>query len=73
MGGENGGRSCYFVPGTYCCGFPHQSLGEKQQQCHHCSFFQLLSEKHGYTYTAQNFNRYVSNSESRVAAGYMVR
>ncbi|MBF0381387.1 MAG: hypothetical protein HQL69_10235 [Magnetococcales bacterium] len=66
LGGENGGRACYFIKGTVCCGEGAQTPEDKQKRCNSCSFYSKLSKKYGKTFTEQNFLRYVVNSENRL-------
>ena len=66
LGGENGGRSCYFIIGTICGGDGAQTPEEKKNRCNACSFYRDLSNKHGKTFTERNFLRYVINSENRI-------
>ncbi|MBF0194200.1 MAG: hypothetical protein HQL71_06555 [Magnetococcales bacterium] len=66
LGGENGGRACYFISGTICCGEGVQPVEEKQKRCYSCSFFTILNKKYGKTFTEKNFLRYVVNSENRI-------
>ena len=65
LGGENGGRSCYFIMGTLCGGVGAQTEEEKHERCLDCTFFHTLQAKHGKSFSKHNFLRYVINSENR--------
>ncbi|MBF0444091.1 MAG: hypothetical protein HQL68_00770 [Magnetococcales bacterium] len=65
LGGENGGRACYFILGTVCCGEGAKPQKEKQKRCKSCSFYHILNAKYGKTFSEHNFLRYVVNSENR--------
>jgi hypothetical protein len=66
LGGENGGRACYFIAETICCGNGPITPEQKKERCSNCSFFHELSNKHGETFSKKNFVRYVFNSENRI-------
>ncbi|MBF0357065.1 MAG: hypothetical protein HQL70_00585 [Magnetococcales bacterium] len=65
LGGENGGRACYFIADTICGGSP-MTPEQKKERCNSCSFFHTLSNKYGETFSKKNFVRYVVNSENRI-------
>jgi hypothetical protein len=45
--GNNGGRICWAVAGTFCDGEVQGSFAEKQVSCLSCDFFSLVKEEEG--------------------------
>lgn len=66
LGGENGGRACFFIHGTYCAGQGKLSAEEKKELCLECDFYKYLKDKYSKAFTAKIFERYVINSKNRV-------
>lgn len=48
--GENRGRICWAVVGTYCGGKVQGTFAEKGQGCMECEFFAQVSEDEGEAY-----------------------
>lgn len=46
-GGENGGRICWTVAGTFCAGKVQGTFGEKIGDCIECDFFNFVKEEEG--------------------------
>ncbi len=46
-GGNNSGRSCWVVAGTYCGGITQGTHASKYDVCKKCDFFQLVKEEEG--------------------------
>lgn len=46
-GGENGGRICWAVAGTFCGGKVQGTFAEKQISCMICDFMKKVKEKEG--------------------------
>ncbi len=44
-GGENGGRYCWKVPGTFCAGKVQGSAASKMSNCLKCNFYQQVQEE----------------------------
>ena len=40
--GKNGGRSCFVVAGTFCCGKTQCVFAQKLQSCFNCDFFMIV-------------------------------
>ncbi len=45
--GENGGRICWAIAGTFCGGAVQGSFAEKQLSCMTCDFFKRVEEEEG--------------------------
>ena len=41
-GGDNAGRACWFVGGTYCKGEVQGTFANKYHDCFQCEFYQLI-------------------------------
>lgn len=46
-GGQNGGRICWAVTGTFCGGTVQGTFAQKQLSCMNCDFFKLVKEEEG--------------------------
>lgn len=44
-GGENGGRICWAVTGTFCGGETQGTFAEKQLSCMTCDFFKAVKQE----------------------------
>lgn len=44
-GGENAGRACWAVAGTFCGGAVQGTEAQKQHNCWMCDFFQLVKKE----------------------------
>ncbi|MBF0108977.1 MAG: hypothetical protein HQL76_07375 [Magnetococcales bacterium] len=65
LGGRNGGRACFFIPGTFCGKDGPCSTRDKAEICVQCRFFHDLKENYGAAFNAANFRRFVKNSAAR--------
>ena len=46
-GGENAGRSCWVIAGTFCEGQVQGSFAQKYESCEKCDFYQLVRQEEG--------------------------
>ncbi len=44
-GGQNAGRSCWVVAGTFCCGMVLGSSARERDTCTSCDFYQLVKKE----------------------------
>ncbi len=44
-GGENGGRACWVLTGTYCQGGVQGSFASKIGNCRSCDFYKLVTQE----------------------------
>ena len=65
LGGRNGGRACFFIPGTFCGGEGPCSTKDKAVRCMNCKFFHDLKSNYDATFNPANFRRFVQNSAAR--------
>ncbi|SRR6266540_201741 len=49
-GGSNGGRACWVVAGTFCCGKTQGMYVYKQLHCDKCEFFKTVKAEEKDTY-----------------------
>ncbi len=45
--GQNGGRACWVIAGTYCGGEPQGEFVHKYSTCTNCKFYQMVREEEG--------------------------
>lgn len=45
--GENAGRSCWIVAGTFCGGQVQGTFAKKFQNCEQCEFYQSVKKEEG--------------------------
>lgn len=45
--GQNGGRFCWAIAGTFCGDRVQGTAAEKQTSCFRCDFFQLVKKEEG--------------------------
>lgn len=45
--GENAGRACWVVAGTYCEGERQGSFAKKYDSCEKCAFYQTVRQEEG--------------------------
>lgn len=57
--GENAGRLCWAVAGTFCGGEIQGTFAEKRQNCLKCSFFKLVRDEEDKTETPTKFLSYI--------------
>ncbi len=48
--GKNGGRACWGVPGTLCCGDFQNNNVLRLAACAKCDFYQLVSDQEDWNY-----------------------
>ncbi|MHA2232038.1 MAG: two-CW domain-containing protein [Candidatus Hodarchaeales archaeon] len=58
-GGQNGGRACVYITGTYCSGTIQGTFKDKERGCDACEFYQLLRQEHPAEMSHSNFLKYV--------------
>jgi tRNA A-37 threonylcarbamoyl transferase component Bud32 len=58
--GNNGGRICWAVAGTFCDGKVQGSFAEKRRSCMECEFFKLVRSEEGIPHSQTKFLRFVS-------------
>ncbi len=44
-GGQNAGRGCWVVAGTFCGGVVQGTVAQKEHNCWRCDFFQLVRKE----------------------------
>jgi hypothetical protein len=62
LGGVNGGRACYFIMGTLCCGEVDLNIDKNSKNCTKCSFREKLQKKHAHILKQTIYNRYINNA-----------
>ena len=57
-GGNNAGRSCWVVSGTFCQGEVQGTFAKKFKQCEACDFYARVrkEEAHQFTFSAELYN-----------------
>lgn len=45
--GENAGRACWVVAGTFCGGKEQGSFAQKYDNCEQCDFYQIVRQEEG--------------------------
>ncbi len=48
--GDNAGRACWVIAGTYCGGKVHGSFADKHKKCEECEFFKKVMKEEGTTH-----------------------
>lgn len=51
-GGKNGGRACWAIAGTFCCGKIQGTFTEKHAGCLECEFYKLVTSEEDRCLTA---------------------
>ncbi len=62
--GQNAGRVCWAVAGTYCGGCLQGSFAEKRPSCRNCAFYQMVQEQERHAGSRIKFLQFV-NREHR--------
>ncbi|MCP4684016.1 MAG: hypothetical protein GY867_01085 [bacterium] len=44
-GGKNGGRTCWYIAGTFCGGLVQGSMAQKLSNCMECEFFKQVARE----------------------------
>jgi len=44
-GGKNGGRICWTITGTFCCGKVQGTFAQKRSSCITCDFYKIVAEE----------------------------
>jgi hypothetical protein len=57
--GENGGRACAYITGTFCSNSVQGTHREKEKDCGECDFYKTLQREHRADMTVHNFLRFV--------------
>lgn len=57
--GENGGRGCAFIAGTFCGGAIQGTVADKEKNCSNCDFYKDLRREHGINFNVIAFGRYI--------------
>lgn len=57
-GGDNGGRACAYVTGTFCSGTIQGTHKDKEKMCGECEFYLLLKKEEGTEMSVVNFLQY---------------
>jgi len=52
--GDNAGRSCWIIAGTFCGGKVQGSFADKQGNCENCQFFKRVMEEENTTVQEAN-------------------
>ena len=68
LDGENGGRSCAFVTGTFCGGNVQGTFKDKRKNCLACDFYKLLEKEHKHEMSFLNFKRFVDGNKINVTS-----
>lgn len=63
LGGQNGGRACAYVTGTFCSGTVQGTYKEKEKECAECAFYKNLKSQEGAHSSVLSFIRYVENKK----------
>ena len=59
-GGENGGRSCAYITGTFCAGTVNGNFQDKAKNCVKCDFYKMLKKDNPFESTVLQFYKYVN-------------
>jgi len=59
-GGKCGGRFCWAVAGTVCCGSVQGTFAEKRDSCIHCDFYKRVQAEQGTANLRTRFLRFVN-------------
>ena len=65
LDGENAGRACAYVTGTFCQGGVQGSYSEKKKNCSKCDFYQALKSEHGNQLSILTFNKHLKGNTKR--------
>ena len=66
--GENGGRACMYITGTFCAGVIQGTFVEKVKNCVKCDFYKHLKKSHPVESTVLQFHKYVrKNTAPKIA------
>ena len=60
LGGNNGGRGCTYIAGTFCGGQIQGTYYEKEKNCQQCDFYKSLRSEFGSEFSINSFNGYVT-------------
>ncbi len=59
LGGNNAGRACAFVTGTFCDNRFQGAYSEKEKNCLKCEFFNMLKEEFNEKLSVTSFDSYI--------------
>ncbi len=57
--GQNGGRACMFITGTFCGGTVQGTSRDKLKNCEKCAFFEIVTKEHGDGASNLAFTKYI--------------
>jgi len=60
-GGENGGRACAYVTGTFCAGSVNGTFQDKAKNCVKCDFYKSLKMEHPYEANVLQFHKLINS------------
>ena len=64
--GDNGGRGCAFIEGTFCGGVIQGTVRNKEKECFKCEFYQDLKKQHGVEQSVLCFGKYVRQKREQL-------
>ncbi len=67
LGGQNGGRACMYVTGTFCGGFVQGTHRDKKKHCEDCDFYQLLKKEHRGEVSLLKFKKHCDESKAEAS------
>lgn len=63
LGGQNGGRACAYITGTFCAGIIQGTYNDKAKHCDQCEFYKGLRKQYGADCSVHSFTAHVSKQK----------
>lgn len=63
LGGENGGRACVYITGTFCAGTIQGTFKDKEKHCTECDFYKSLRKDETTHISVLSFVRFVNDKK----------
>ena len=60
--GENGGRACMYITGTFCAGSVNGTFSEKVKTCVKCDFYKSLKRDHPFESSVLQYHKFLSGN-----------
>jgi len=66
LDGNNAGKACAYVAGTFCSGTIQGTAREKEKNCAACEFYNALRDRYGSEVSLSSFLQHIKDKEGEI-------